>query len=95
MAIHADGFEHFQHQTYLLLTEAAVQAVRVVDQEYFEQYCAVRPYECYLGTYNSEDEAFDGLEWPEDEVVPATKCPDGHLVEWDERYSPPPPPNHP
>lgn len=45
--------------------------------------------------YHSEDEAFDGLEWPEDEVVPATKCPDGHWVEWDERYSPPPPPNHP
>ncbi len=91
MAIFPDGFDDFPHTSYLLLTEAAVQAVRVVDQEFLEQYCAVRLGEGCLGTYNSEDEAFDGLEWPEDKVVPATECPDGHWIEWDERDSPPPP----
>ena len=95
VAIFPDGFEDLPHTSYLLLTEAAVRAVRVVEEEFVQQYCAVSGEFGCMGTYQSENEAFDELQWPEDRVVRATECPDGHLVEWDERDSPPPPPSCP
>ncbi len=95
VAVFQDGSDDLQYTSYLLLTDAATQGVRVVGEEYLEQWCIVSEGDGCRGTYRDEVEAYFELQEPLDEAVPAIQCPFYHEVEWDERNSPPPPPNHP
>ena len=84
VAIYKDGVDDVRHKTYLLLTDTAVRAVRVVEEEPIGEWCVVGADDGCQGTYDSENEAFDELRWPWDSVVPANECSEGHSKDYQE-----------
>lgn len=79
VAIIDDIVNGLEHKTYLLLTDAAVAAVRVVDEESFHWWCVVaRDEGCRGMLYRTEEAAFDGTERDTDEIMPSDECCSDH-----------------
>ena len=77
VAIIQTALQEYEHWAFVLLTEAAVQATRVVDSQEFAGgdywFCVLSPLdgcrETYLHEWMAETE-------PGDEVVPMSECPE-------------------
>ena len=100
VAIYDDGFVGEPHKSYLLVTEAAVRAVRVGGEERFHWWCVRSEGNgCRGEAYKEYDEALDKVQSETDSISPADECPAGHSIEpvagWVEDFDDVPPSQRP